>query len=108
MTARSKKGDSALADAASRGDLAAARLLLDRGADVNAVDHRGYTPLILAAQHDRDSPELVRLLLARGADVRAQAEGHTAVTIAERRGETELVRMLREAAKSSPAGQRPQ
>jgi len=109
VTTRSKRGESALADAARRGDLPAARLLLDKGADVNAVDYRGYTPLILAAQYDRDSPELVRLLLSRGADVHAVAEGHTALTIAARRGETELVRILREATvKAGPASQQPQ
>src|SRR5262249_31362433 len=58
---RPKRGEPALAAAATRGDLAATTLLLDKGADVNAPDYRGYTPLILAAQHDRDSPELVRL-----------------------------------------------
>jgi ankyrin repeat protein len=107
VSLRSKRGETALADAARRGDLEAARLLLDKGADVNAVDYRGYTPLILAAQFDRDSPELVRLLLTRGADIHAVAEGHTALTIAERRGETELVRLLREAvAKAGPASER--
>jgi ankyrin repeat protein len=109
VSIRSKRGESALADAARRGDLEAARLLLDKGADVNIVDYRGYTPLILAAQFDRDSPELVRLLLSRGADVNAVAEGLTALTIAERRGETELVRILRQAAATArPASQRHQ
>jgi ankyrin repeat protein/mono/diheme cytochrome c family protein len=107
VSLRSKRGETALADAARRGDLEAAKLLLDKGADVNAVDYRGYTPLILAAQFDRDSPDLARLLLARGADVHAVAEGHTALTIAARRGETELVRLLREAvAKAGPASER--
>jgi ankyrin repeat protein len=94
---RSKRGETALADAASRGDLAACTLLLEKGADVNAVDYRGYTPLLQAVQYDRDSIELVKLLLARGANVTAVAEGQTAVSIAARRGETELTRLLREA-----------
>jgi ankyrin repeat protein len=96
--ARSKRGETALADAASRGDLATCRLLLDKGADVNAADYRGYTPLLQAIQYDRDSLDLVKLLLDRGADIHAVAEGNTAVSIAARRGETELTRLLRETA----------
>jgi ankyrin repeat protein len=51
-----------------------------------------------AAQYDRDSPEIIRALLARGANVNATAEGQTPVSIAARRGDTELTRLLREAA----------
>jgi ankyrin repeat protein/mono/diheme cytochrome c family protein len=97
VTARSKRGETALADAASRGDLAAVKLLLEKGADVNAADYRGYTPLLQAVQYDRDSPDIVKLLLERGANVNAVAEGKTAVSIAARRGETELSRFLRDA-----------
>lgn len=95
--ARSKTGDSSLMEAAIRGDVAAAMLLLDHGAEVNAVDHRGYTPLLLAAQYDGDSPELVRLLLDRGAQIDAVAEGETALSLAARRGDTPVTRLLREA-----------
>jgi ankyrin repeat protein len=98
VKARSKRGETPLADAAGRGDLDAVKLLLDKGADVNAADYRGYTPLMHAAQYDRDSPEIIRLLLARGANVSVKAEGQTPVTIAARRGDTELTRLLREAA----------
>jgi ankyrin repeat protein len=98
VTARSKRGESALADAAGRGDLEAAKLLLGHGADVNATDYRGYTPLMHAAQYDRDSPELIRLLIDHGADVNATGEGQTPISIAERRGDTALTHLLREAA----------
>jgi ankyrin repeat protein len=94
--ARSKTGESSLMEAAVRGDVSAAKLLLDQGAEVNAADHRGYTPLLLAAQCDRDSPELVRLLLDRGAGLDAVAEGETALSLAAKRGETEVTRLLRE------------
>jgi ankyrin repeat protein len=97
VRARSKVGETALMDAALRGDASSARLLLDRGADVNAADHKGYTPLILAAQCDRDAVDLVRLLLARGADIQARAEGETALSLAARRGETEVTKLLRAA-----------
>jgi ankyrin repeat protein len=97
-TLRSKRGETALADAASRGDLEGVKLLLEKGADVNAVDYRGYTPLLQAVQFDRDAVDIVKLLIARGADVSRVAEGNTAVSIAARRGDTELTRLLREAA----------
>jgi ankyrin repeat protein len=103
VKARSKVGDTALMDAAVRGDLASAKLLMDRGADVNAVDHRGYTPLILAAQNDRDPVGLIRLLLDRGADIAATAEGETALSWAARRGETEVTKMLRAATAAARA-----
>jgi len=47
----------------------AIRLLLDRGADPNAVNDAGMTPLMDAAAEA--NPEAVRLLLARGANVQA-------------------------------------
>ena len=92
---RTKTGETALMEAAIRGDVAGAKLLLDKGAEVNATDHRGYTALLLAAQYDGDSPELVRLLLAHGADVSAAAEGETALSLASKRGETEVTKLLR-------------
>jgi ankyrin repeat protein len=47
-------------------DLHNARLLLDAGADVNARDKFGYTPLHQAARHD--NPVLLAALLDAGAD----------------------------------------
>src|SRR5262249_31236223 len=106
--ARSKNGDTALMDAATRGDVRAASLLLDKGAEVNVADHRGYTALLLAAQYDGDSPELIRLLLTRGADLAASAEGETALSFAGKRGETAVTRLLRErSAAARTDGSRP-
>jgi ankyrin repeat protein len=106
VKARSKRGETPLADAAGRGDLDAVKLLLSKGADANAVDYRGYTPLMHATQYDRDSPEVVRLLLSHGANVNVTAEGQTPMSIAARRGDTELTRLLREAAAARTAGSR--
>jgi len=47
----------------------AVRQLLDTGADVNARDAQGNSPLILAALYA--SPECVGLLIEKGADVNA-------------------------------------
>lgn len=100
--ARTKRGETALANAASRGDLASVKLLLDKGADVRNVDYNGYTPLMHAAYYDDASLEMIQLLLSRGADVHAvgkgEVAGETAVSIAARRGDTDVLRILRSAA----------
>jgi ankyrin repeat protein len=99
--ARNGRGTTALANAANRGDLPIVKLLLEKGADVNAVDYRGYNVLMHAAYNDGCSAELIRLLLAKGADIRATGEGETALSLAAKRGETEITRLLREAQNSN-------
>ncbi|GEM_PF-3750602 len=56
-----------LHDAATQGDVARAKDLLDQGAEVNARDKRGFTPLHLAAT--ADNSDLAELLLRYSADV---------------------------------------
>ena len=56
--------------AALMGERDAVKLLIDKGADVNAQDTMGWTALILAA--DKGNLEIVRLLIEKGADVNAQ------------------------------------
>ena len=51
-----------------------ARLLIDAGADVNAVSADGRTPLLIAAGF-RGSAPVIRLLLEKGANIRARAPG---------------------------------
>lgn len=100
VRARSKIGETALMDVATRGDAAAAKMLIAKGADVNARDHRGYTALMFAAQYDGDAVALVQLLLAHGADVTPVAEDQTALSLAAKRGETAVTKLLRAAAKN--------
>ncbi len=97
VNARTKRGETALANAANRGNLESVKLLLDKGADVNSVDYRGYNPLMQAAYCDSASAELIRVLLAKGANVNATGEGETPLSLAAKRGETEVTRLLREA-----------
>ena len=59
-------GMTALSFAAREGRLEAARLLLDAGADVNAREANGISPLVMAITN-RHTP-VAALLLARGAD----------------------------------------
>jgi len=74
------------------------RLLLDRGADVNAVSDMGETALIIASSNGHEN--IVRLLLDRGADVNAVDSYHeTALMVASRwtfQESYELVRLLLE------------
>ena len=67
-----------------------AELLLAHGADVNAKDEHGRTPLYKAA--DDDNKELTALLLAHGADVNAKDDiGYTPLHCASYKDESELL-----------------
>jgi len=69
VNAKNKTGGTPLHEAAMQGRLDVARILLDRGAQVNAVSAYN-TPLHLAARAGHQ--DLVALLVARGADVQAR------------------------------------
>lgn len=62
-----RPGWAALHYAASRGDGAIVRLLLEAHAYIDAESPNGSTPLMMAAQYG--TPEAVKLLLEEGADV---------------------------------------
>jgi ankyrin repeat protein len=64
----------ALHAAVSSGELEAVRLLLDAGADPDARDVRGMTPLVWGVSTDRPSVEIIKLLLARRANPAIKTE----------------------------------
>jgi ankyrin repeat protein len=68
----------ALILASTYGPAETVRALLDAGAEVNAKDIRGMTPLMYAVTSDHAEAAIVKLLLARGADVTVKsAAGET-------------------------------
>jgi ankyrin repeat protein len=91
----------ALGETAVLGDAASIRVLLDHGADVNAFDPTGRTPLMYAAGSDRLPLDAVKLLIERGADVNAKDQhklagdsGLSVLDIARLHGDTPVVDAL--------------
>ena len=71
-----------------------ARLLIARGANVNARSKQGRTPLMLASLLNGGSP-LVALMLSKGADATvSDVRGDTALGLAASIGETATMRLL--------------
>ncbi len=77
---------------ACAGKIDAVRLLLARGAEVNARSANGTTPLYVAARFGQ--VEIAKLLVAGGADVNAVADGGTPLAQAAYRGGAGLVELL--------------
>ena len=87
-------------EAARRGHVDAVQALLQRGADLNAVDQMGRTALMDAAWEGH--PAVVKALLEAGADATIEnAGGGTALKVAMRKkgnpgAQGEVIRLLRE------------
>jgi ankyrin repeat protein len=80
--------------------------LLKAGADVNARDVRGMTPVMLASASENQDPAVVQTLLDAGADPAAKsAAGATALDWATRFGGPGVIAALKRA--NAPAGPRP-
>jgi hypothetical protein len=70
-----------------------AKALINAGANVNAKDERGYTPLIWAAAQGHI--KVMKVLLDNGADINAQNElGETALIMAAHFGDTKAAQLL--------------
>ncbi len=81
--------------AVQAGDVKTAKRLLEQGADPN-LDQEGFVALVAAA--DAGHEDMVALLLARGARVDQRDFDHrTALSAAQARGHTEIVKMLKKA-----------
>lgn len=88
--------DPTLISAAKEGNITACKLLLEQGAEVNAMDEKGNTPLHYAAQGGYT--ELCKLLLEHGADVNVMGNRYcwTPLHFAAEEGCTETCKLLLE------------
>ncbi len=85
--------DKGLAEAVAAGDIPKLRILLARGADVNAANKEGETALMVAALEGRT--EMVRFLIERGADLEARdVVGATALLYAALGGSLDTIKLL--------------
>jgi ankyrin repeat protein len=94
----------ALQDDAYLGDAKLDKLFLDHGADVNAFDGFGHSPLMYSVLSDIIPVEAVKLLIAHGADINAASrhkkggdENLTILDIARQNGRTPIVELLEKA-----------
>lgn len=82
VNAKDEVGNTPLMFAASFCSLEAAKLLIDKDADINATNSGGVTALLMATALPvhKDSVEIVKLLLEKGADVNVKSKyGDTAI-----------------------------
>ncbi|MDR1621767.1 MAG: ankyrin repeat domain-containing protein [Synergistaceae bacterium] len=99
-----KNGYTPLMYAIDRNHTAAARELLNAGADVGGFSKEGYTPLMMAVTVGK--ADMIAMLLKAGADLDAVSRGgETAMSIARRRNRQVVISLLAEAAKAK-AGNR--
>ena len=77
-------------------DAEVVKTLLAAGADVNALDGRGMTPLMLATATDHQDPEVIRALIAKGTDLKLKdVNGDNALDWAAKYGPTAAYEALK-------------
>ena len=103
VTVAVRAAASDVADAVMRGDLAAARALIQKGADVNGAQGDGATALHWAVY--RDSVDAVDILMRAGAKSSANREGMTPLAMAALYGNPQIVdRLLKGGADAKALG----
>jgi ankyrin repeat protein len=92
-----------LYSAMSYGSIDLAKLLIDRGADVNEFDDYDNTTLLMRIVQPNTGispslkPALVKLFLSKGADVNARNKnGQTALSIADKSSTPEIIELLKQ------------
>jgi ankyrin repeat protein len=95
------KGFTPLMFAAVANDKPSILYLLEHGADPNARNKQGYTPLMLFEQSDTDDPDMTLAFIKHGAIVSQEApDGTDALYYAKQKGNTTTVALLEKYAKN--------
>jgi ankyrin repeat protein len=98
----------ALLWAAPQNDSLTVKSLLNAHADPNAVDMRGFTPLMLAVTSENQNPEMVQILLPSTSDINHRDKnGWTALDWARKWGSTPMVALLENAGAQGSAQPEP-
>ncbi len=92
VLAQDKNGNTPLHEATSYGYTEVVKLLLEKGADLNAKNEFGSTPMLLAVINGKKY--IVRLLLEKGVDVNAKNRGHTPLEWALIYNNEEIAKLL--------------
>ena len=88
------QGNHALHIASRDGMSTAVQLLVDLGADTNAVNKHGQTPLHMAADRKKDCPELCKILLKHAKIDAVDEDGNQPLHLACKRGHTNTGSLL--------------
>lgn len=79
-------------------DAHAIATLVSKGADMESRDQKGWTPLMEQTTNQQNGSDVVAALLANGADPNAKGNnGESALSLARKRSDAELVEMLMKA-----------
>jgi ankyrin repeat protein len=91
-------------EAVHSGDASEVQAAIDRGANVNAQDELGWTPLMGAAGYNED-PDVIDTLVESGANIETRnKDGGTALMIAaERNGNPDVITVLLKAGANAKA-----
>ena len=90
---RIRRNQSSLPKAAANGHVAVVKLLVEKGAKLEAKDERnGLTPLLWAAANGHEA--VVKLLLEKGAELEAKDHGQTPLFYAAANGREAVVKLL--------------
>ena len=73
-------------------DIDLIKYILNKGANVNAQDNKGFTSLHRSAEIG--FTEITKIFLDNGADKDISAQGFTALDLAKKRNQTEIIALL--------------